>query len=71
MEERIEAEYNVGRAYHLLGLTHLAIEFYERVLGKPGQERLERDAAYNLANLYFTAGNVDEARRVTEEWLVI
>jgi len=30
--ERQEGEFNVARAYHMLGLTHLAIPFYERVL---------------------------------------
>lgn len=27
-----EAEYNIGRAFHLLGLTHLAVPHYEKVL---------------------------------------
>ncbi|OLL23932.1 Transcription factor tau subunit sfc4 [Neolecta irregularis DAH-3] len=30
--ERQEAEFNVGRAFHQLGLMHLAIPYYERVL---------------------------------------
>jgi len=30
--ERQEGEFNVARAYHMLGLTHLAIPYYERVL---------------------------------------
>ncbi|KAI9821550.1 MAG: transcription factor TFIIIC subunit tfc4 [Phylliscum demangeonii] len=30
--ERQEAEYNVGRAYHTMGLTHLAMPYYEKVL---------------------------------------
>lgn len=27
-----EAEYNIGRAFHLLGLTHLAVPHYEKAL---------------------------------------
>ncbi len=27
--------YNLGRAYHELGLVHIAIHFYERVLNLP------------------------------------
>lgn len=71
LEERIEAEYNVARCYHLLGLTHLAADYYERVLLCESAENLERDAAYNLQVLYTAAGNVEEARRITEKWLVI
>lgn len=30
--QRQEAHYNLARSYHQLGLTHLAIEYYQRVL---------------------------------------
>ncbi|KUI64090.1 Transcription factor tau subunit sfc4 [Cytospora mali] len=32
--ERLEAHYNVARCYHLLGIYHLAVEFYGRALGE-------------------------------------
>lgn len=32
--ERLEAHYNVARCYHLLGIYHLAAEFYGRALGE-------------------------------------
>ncbi|KAL7270567.1 transcription factor TFIIIC subunit tfc4 [Rhizina undulata] len=72
-----EAEYNIGRAYHHLGLTHLAIPFYERVLqisdannGKlPGD--LKWESAYNLQMIYVTSGNVAMAKRVTDQYLVL
>ncbi|KAI9305669.1 hypothetical protein BJ944DRAFT_264854 [Cunninghamella echinulata] len=30
-----EAEYNMGRAFHLIGITHLAVRHYERALSLP------------------------------------
>lgn len=30
-----EAEYNLGRAFHLVGLTHLAVPHYEKALCLP------------------------------------
>ncbi|KAK4497281.1 hypothetical protein PRZ48_011731 [Zasmidium cellare] len=39
---RQEAEYNVGRTWHQLGLTHLAVPAYERVLGLSEAVRKER-----------------------------
>ncbi|CAG8972020.1 hypothetical protein HYALB_00008305 [Hymenoscyphus albidus] len=34
LEERLEAHYNMGRTYHLLGLTHLALPYYWKVLNE-------------------------------------
>jgi general transcription factor 3C polypeptide 3 (transcription factor C subunit 4) len=65
IEERQEAHYNMARAYHMLGLTHLAIPYYLLVLKKAvGQEESMRedlmiDAAYNLQTIYSMAGNPD------------
>ncbi|KAK7733961.1 transcription factor TFIIIC subunit tfc4 [Cytospora paraplurivora] len=42
--ERLEAHYNVARCYHLLGIYHLAVEFYGRALGE-AREYQERSGA--------------------------
>ncbi|KAG2220363.1 hypothetical protein INT45_010749 [Circinella minor] len=50
-----ETEYNFGRAFHLLGLTHLAVPHYERVLvmssanekGKISEESIESIYEYD------------------------
>lgn len=34
-----ESEYNVARAFHLLGLTHLAVPHYEKVLCMPPKSK--------------------------------
>jgi general transcription factor 3C polypeptide 3 (transcription factor C subunit 4) len=77
VEERQEAHYNVARTYHMLGLSHLALPYYARVLeevehGRPTpREDLVRDAAYNLQALYATVGNLQLARSIGEQWLEI
>lgn len=78
LEEREEAHYNMARTYHMLGLSHLAIPFYLKVLSEaeltgeePGRDDLVVDAAYNLQTLYSVAGNAALAKAVTEKWLVI
>lgn len=63
IEERLEAHYNIGRAYHMLGLSHLAIPYYSLVLKEasdhkgPVGEDLVSDALYNLQSIYSMAGN--------------
>jgi len=76
-----EAEYNVARAYHLLGVTHSAITYYKRCLrlsdeaqGDHRQKDMDdfsREAALALQALWATAGGYEEARRLTRAWLVI
>lgn len=78
LEERQEAHYNMGRVYHMLGLPHLAISYYQKVLGeigvgpaRMGRDDLVTDTAYNLQTMYANAGNLEMARQVTKRWLVI
>lgn len=64
IEERVEAHYNIARVYHMLGLSHLAIPYYQLVLKQvsdhdgPVHEDLITDAAYNLQSIYSIAGNL-------------
>lgn len=78
--ERQEAAYNVGRAYHLLGLAHLAIPYYEDCLAlspdvqaasSTTTEDFAREAALVLQELWALSGEVGLANAVTKEWLVI
>lgn len=75
--ERQEANYNVGRAYHMLGLTHLAIPYYSRCLDRcfdrqeaDNEENFVREAALALQGIWAASGNMEKAREVTQEWLV-
>ena len=79
--EMQEAEYNVGRAYHVLGLIHLAIPYYKRCL-ELGQmlkrsctlkrsENFEKEAALALQGHWGANGDMRRAREVTEGWLVL
>ncbi len=77
-EERQEAHFNMARAYHMLGLTHLAIPYYSKVFDESSQgtgsmerEDLVLDTAYNLQTLYATTGNLELAEYITNKWLVV
>lgn len=78
-EEKQEAHYNIARAYHMLGLTHLALPYYKLVLEEPTQSTTEEplrvdlriDAAYNLQTIYSSVGNTALANAITERWLVL
>jgi general transcription factor 3C polypeptide 3 (transcription factor C subunit 4) len=78
LEERQEAHYNVARTYHMLGITHLALPYYEKVLQEVdgqgpfrGREDIVVDAAYNLQTMYAHVGNLQLSRAITERWLVV
>lgn len=107
LQERLEANYNVGRTYHLLGLTHLALPYYWKVLNEDSEEKklkerdgdadmeeageegdvvieggkkkkgatvdeeLYREVAYAIKTIYEAAGNLELARAVVREFLVI
>lgn len=79
--ERLEAHYNLARCYHLLGIFHLAAEFYTRVLteaqkyeAQGGKEPLRDfvyESAMNLRTYSLTNGDFETARSLTETWLVL
>lgn len=81
LSERQEAELNLGRAYHMLGLTHLAIPYYERCLDlsqasddeglESNLEDFAREAAFTLQGIWATSGRMELAHAVTGRWLVI
>ncbi len=82
-----EAEFNVGRMWHALGLMSLAIPAYEKCIAmreRVRQEAADRcedgeweyedfatEAAFAMQSIFATGGNMQGARRVTEEVLVI
>jgi general transcription factor 3C polypeptide 3 (transcription factor C subunit 4) len=72
---RQAAEYNVGRAFHQLGLLSLAVKYYERALmvDVSGFEKrdLKFEAAHNLGLIYAFSGNYKAARELTEKYLVL
>ena len=73
-----EIEYNRGRAMHHVGLVHLAEKHYRAVLEhgdnmkEDGGERgwsMKREAAWNLALLYTTAGSPHLAQGLCDRYL--
>jgi general transcription factor 3C polypeptide 3 (transcription factor C subunit 4) len=81
-----EAEYNLGRAWHMVDRTDLAVPAYEKALGlsetvqqeamaegrvKGEVEDFAQEAALAMRSIYIAGGNQDAARAITEEWLVL
>ncbi len=79
--ERQEAQFNVARVYHMLGLTRLAVPYYLKCLDihrymrrrglDPGIESFTREAAFALQGIWLASGNDQRARELTEEWLTL
>ncbi|XP_043965219.1 general transcription factor 3C polypeptide 3 [Gambusia affinis] len=68
-----ESLYNLGRALHQMGLTHLAIHYYQKALSLPAwkldgisgdQVDLRREIAFNLSLIYQSSGNMEMARQL-------
>lgn len=84
---RQEAEFNVGRMWHALGLTSLAIPSYERCLelrsavekeaqdrcqdGEWAHEDFASEAAFAMQSIYAIGGNLAAAKKVTDDVLVL
>jgi general transcription factor 3C polypeptide 3 (transcription factor C subunit 4) len=82
-----EAEFNVGRVWHGLGLVQLALPSYERCIkltervrqeaedgmsdAVAGHEDFATEAAFAIQSIYAISGNFEAARKVTQEVLVI
>ncbi|KAH9879988.1 hypothetical protein J1614_002013 [Plenodomus biglobosus] len=82
-----EAEFNVGRMWHSLGLVTLALPAYERCIEMSARVRNEamdqcadhawdcedfaKEAAFAMQSIYAISGDVEGARKVTQEVLVI
>ncbi|KAI9873850.1 MAG: transcription factor TFIIIC subunit tfc4 [Pleopsidium flavum] len=81
LQEKQEAEYNVARTYLLLGLTHLAVPYYQKCLELSQEihssqavghtEDFGREAAVALQGIWGQGGDLELARVVTEKWLSI
>ncbi|ODV58375.1 transcription factor TFIIIC subunit TFC4 [Ascoidea rubescens DSM 1968] len=81
-----EALYNLGRTFHLIGLTSIAVELYEKVLSmeipaikKESSEYkedastfdLKRETAYNLIMIYNFSENYELAAEIMNKYLTI
>lgn len=75
-----ESLYNLGRAFHHIGLYHVSIHYYEQALalppvGKDDEERslldLTQTIAFNLMQIYRQEGNERLAHFVMQKYLII
>ena len=76
-----ERNYNLGRAFHALGLYKFAIPYYEAVLcfkvrrhtldGRVSRTDLKQESAFNLSKIYELSGNKALAKKVIFQNIVI
>lgn len=75
-----ESLYNLGRALHQMGLTHLCIHYYQKALTLPpkklegipdDQVDLKREIAFNLSLVYQSSGNLEIARQLIQEHCIV
>ncbi|XP_054279234.1 general transcription factor 3C polypeptide 3 [Macrosteles quadrilineatus] len=74
-----ESYYNIGRAFHQLGLLPPAIHHYKKALefkskfidNYPQHLNLQREAAFNLHLIYMASGARDIARMYLEKYVVV
>ncbi|SCV03134.1 LANO_0G02344g1_1 [Lachancea nothofagi CBS 11611] len=69
--EKQEADYNIGRAFHLLGLFSTAVRYYQQVLDNYEDEKLKKHAAYNCILIFNESGNTELANSLMEKYLSI
>nr|XP_006815709.1 PREDICTED: general transcription factor 3C polypeptide 3-like [Saccoglossus kowalevskii] len=72
-----ESYYNLGRAFHQLGLVHLAIHYYKKSLSLPkvvddgDYFDLRKESAYNLSLIYQSSGSFELAREMLLQHCVV
>lgn len=75
-----EANYNMARALHQLGLLAGALHFYKKVLELPAPELvqhhtnlldLKQEAAFNVHLIYMQSDNQQLARMYLEKYITI
>lgn len=72
--QKMEVLYNVGRAFHQLGLDNIAISFYEKVLKievDDDKYDLKIETAYNLYMIYNIHQNFQLAEDIMDMYLVV
>lgn len=47
-----ESEYNLARAFHLIGLTHLAVPHYEKALCLPSRNKANTQSEKPISEVY-------------------
>ncbi|XP_033471481.2 general transcription factor 3C polypeptide 3 [Epinephelus lanceolatus] len=75
-----ESMYNLGRALHQMGLTHLALHYYQKALTMPpkklegipdDQVDLRREIAFNLSLIYQASGNMRMAHQLINTYCIV
>lgn len=78
-EAYAEIQYNLGRLHHQCGMCHIAVHHYKQVLSftneltakHPKHLDLRREAAFNLHLIYKKSGNMELARKILYDYIVV
>ena len=65
--ENSQTNYNLARAFHQIGLYHLAIPLYQKVLD--ANQGFVRESAHNLAFIYVSVGSPKLAQSLYKKYL--
>ncbi|EKE41451.1 hypothetical protein ENUP19_0160G0028 [Entamoeba nuttalli] len=69
-----ECYFNVGRMYHQLDISYLALYYYEQALSvlpnDQNESLLDREIAYNLSLMYYKSGNKNLCIKVRHKYLL-
>ena len=81
VSQRQEAEFNVARTYHAIGLLHFSVPYYERCLklgeavsrenGTDPTNNFVTEAALALQSHWAASGDMARAQKITQRYLVI
>ncbi|CCE62112.1 hypothetical protein TPHA_0B04430 [Tetrapisispora phaffii CBS 4417] len=69
--EKQEADYNLGRAFHLIGLFSIAVQYYHKVMEAYPDPVLKKHAAYNCIIIYQESDNTELASYLMEKYLSV
>lgn len=78
-EAYAEMQYNLGRLHQQCGMCHIAVHHYKQVLNftnelttmYPKHLDLRREAAFNLHLIYKKSGNMELARKMLYDYIVV
>ncbi|KAH8422545.1 tetratricopeptide repeat protein [Aspergillus melleus] len=65
--ERQEMEFNFARVWHMLGLAHLAIEGYEKVLALSEERKMQTQTMQNGSDVIMTDAGLSQERDQAQE----
>lgn len=68
----MEACYNIGRAFHQLGIIDLALKYYLKIISNNNQNNnFKKEAAYNISLIYKSSGTEILSKQILFNYLTV